>query len=121
MRIVIDIDGDNVAVHTDRALPDSDSTAITDAGPVPAELLRQFGRGRKAGAARGKRASAKPEGEAALNPLRAGELVARQRLAAYAQPAYESEVIETTDAGKAPALPKRRPTGSKRKRSARKK
>jgi hypothetical protein len=110
MRIIIEINGDNIAVHTDRQLAEADTASIVDAGSAPAELLRQFGgivekeRSGKAQAPRGKRGSIGPGKETPLNPLRAGEAVARQLLGQSAQ--LESESMETIDAGRAPKLPK---------------
>ena len=116
MRIIIEINGDNIAVHTDRQLAEADSASIVDAGSAPAELLRQFG---KTQPPRGKRGSIGPGKETPLNPLRAGEAVARQLLGQSAQ--LESEPTETIDAGRAPKLPKISGTEKRLRRPARKK
>jgi hypothetical protein len=133
MRIVIQIEGENVVVKTDRQYPETQPpetqlSSVVDAGPVPAELVNQFGRVRESGSANayeqsGKSPSSRRKGESvepetALNPLRAGEAAARRYLAAEARPIVQNELIETTDAGKAPRLPKvaRNEKGSKRSR-----
>jgi hypothetical protein len=123
MRIIIEINGDNIAVHTDRQLAEADTASIVDAGSAPAELLRQFGgiveKERSGKAPRGKRGSIGPGKETPLNPLRAGEAIARQLLGQSAQ--LESESMETIDAGRAPNLPKISGKEKRLKRSARKK
>jgi len=125
MKIIIEINGDNIAVHTDRQLADADSASIVDAGPAPAELLRKFGgiaeeeRSGKTQSPRGKRGSIGPGKETPLNPLRVGEAVARQLLGQSAQ--LESESIETMDAGRAPKLPKTSQKEKRLKRPARRK
>ena len=130
MKIVIEIDGENIAVHTDRQLAEADTASVVDAGSAPAELLRQFGgiveEKRSGKKPRGERGSIGPGKEIPLNPLRAGEAVARQLLGQSAQ--LESEPMETIDAGRAPKLLKisgkekrlKRPA-SKKKRPASKK
>jgi hypothetical protein len=132
MRIVIQIDGENVVVQTDHPLTETLTAPIVDAGQVPAELLQQDGQVRESEAtesheqsyktpsSRGKRGSAAPDREPSLNPLRAGEAAARKWLAAGGYSAQEAESFEATDGGKAPKLPtvprKKKPP----KRSARK-
>jgi hypothetical protein len=104
LRIIIEIDGDNVAVHTDRSMLEPDSASIVDAGSAPAELLRDFGglddRTVKVKSPRGKRGAAGTERETPLNPLRAGEAIARQLLGQVTR--EDSEALETIDAGSAP-------------------
>jgi len=125
MKIVIEIDGDNIAVHTDRRLAAADTASIVDAGSAPAELLRQFGgiveeeRSGKTQSRRGKRGLIDSGKETPLNPLRAGEAVARQLLGQSAQPA--SEPTEAIDAGPAPKLPKTSGKEKRLKRPAKKK
>jgi len=135
MRIVIDIDGENVTVHTDRQASETQGPPIVDAGPVPSELLQQYGHVRGAvtagmleqsGGAKahaGKRGS-KGARETPLNPLRAGAAAAYQRLAAGGQAFQAGESAEGMDAGKAPQIGKlsakaKRPKGgnSKKKKS----
>jgi hypothetical protein len=110
MRIVIEIDGDNVALHTDRQPVDRDAASIGNAGSAPVELLRQFG-GMESTATNGHDESredesgqygSSPDEETPLNPLRAGEAIARQRLGYPAR--LESESFQTIDAGVAPKL-----------------
>jgi hypothetical protein len=125
MKIVIEIDGDKIAVHTDRQLAEANTASIVDAGSAPAELLRQFGgiveeeRSGKTQSPRGKRGLIGPGKETFLNPLRAGEAVARQLLGQSAQ--LESESMETIDAGRAPKLPKISGKEKRLKRPARRK
>src|SRR5688572_17950308 len=107
MRIVIEIDGDNVAVHTDRQPPGADSVSIVDAGPAPTELLREFGgmeETKPKAASKARKGAALPGTEWGVNPLRAGEAIARHRLG-Y-PPREEGAPLETIDAGRAPKLPK---------------
>jgi hypothetical protein len=109
MRIIIEIDGDNVAVHTDRQLSETDTAKVVDAGSAPVELLRQYGgegvyeTSDLAKSPKGKRGAIKPRKDIPLNPLRAGEAIARQLLKSGGS---ESELYEIIDAGRAPGLPK---------------
>jgi hypothetical protein len=106
MRIVIEIDGDNVQVHTDRQLSETDTAKVTDAGSPPVDLLRQYAMDDaydEPQQSRGKASSVKPVKDAPLNPLRAGEAVAR-RTGNYVERAGES--IDVIDAGQAPRVPK---------------
>ena len=108
MRIIIEIDGDNVAVHTDRQLSETDTAKVVDAGSAPVELLRQYGgegmyeTSDVAQSPKGKRAAVKPRKDIPLNPLRAGEAIARRMM----KSGNESESDEIIDAGQAPGLPK---------------
>ncbi len=108
MRIIIEIDGDNVAVHTDRQLSETDATSGVDAGSAPVDLLREHGEAGPydtsdvARSAKGKRGAVKSRKDGPLNPLRAGEAIAR-RLAARG--GTEGDSYETIDAGRAPGIP----------------
>lgn len=109
MRIIIEIDGDNVAVHTDRQLSETDTTRVVDAGSAPVDLLRQHGgegvydTSDVAQSPKGKRRAVKSRKDIPLNPLRAGEAIARQRQQSGDS---ESELGVSIDAGRAPRLPK---------------
>ncbi len=109
MRIIIEIDGDNVAVHTDRQLSETDTAKVVDAGSAPVELLRQYGgEGMseipdRAQTPPEKRGAVKSRKDTPLNPLRAGEAIARQLVKTGGS---ESESYEIIDAGQAPGLPK---------------
>jgi hypothetical protein len=127
MRIIIEIDGDNVAVHTDRQPGDRDSASVENAGSAPVELLRQFGamestetKGHDGPYQDGPgRYDSSPDEETPLNPLRAGEAIARQRLGYPTR--LESQSFETVDAGAAPKLPAGPPGGSEKKKKKKKK
>jgi hypothetical protein len=117
MRIVIDIDGDNVQVHTerdsDRQLSGSNLSEVVDAGSPPADLLQRQSRGK--GGVKSYRE------DTPLNPLRAGQAVARRQLAQALEPAIEPG--EPVDAGRAPKLPgtSRRKKGSSTAKQRRRK
>lgn len=124
MRIIIEIDGDNVAVHTDRQLSETDADRGVDAGSAPVELLREHG-GEGifdtldvAQSPKGKRGAVKLRKDAPLNPLRAGEATAR-RLAARG--GTEGDSYETIDAGRAPGIPRVSRKKNSPKKSGRKK
>jgi hypothetical protein len=108
MRIIIEIDGDNVAVHTDRQLSETDTAKVVDAGSAPVELLREHGvegmyeSSDPAQSPRGKRGAVKPRKDTPLNPLRAGEAIARRLM----KTGDESGSYEIIDAGQAPGVPK---------------
>lgn len=108
MRIIIEIDGDNVAVHTDRQLSETDTAKVVDAGSAPVELLRQYGGEVSetpdvAQSPQGKRGAVKLRKDTPLNPLRAGEAIARQLVKSGGS---EGELYEIIDGGRAPGLPK---------------
>jgi hypothetical protein len=122
MRIIIEIDGDNVAVHTDRQLSETDTTRVVDAGSAPVELLREHGEegaydtSDVAQSPKGKRGAVKPRKNTPLNPLRAGEAAARRLVKTGGS---ESEPYEIIDAGQAPGLPKASRKKDKPKQSRR--
>jgi hypothetical protein len=105
MRIVIEIDGDNVQVHTDRRPHEAEAANIIDAGSAPMDLLRQHGEAEGAALPpRGKQKPIAPSKDTPLNPLRAGQAAAgRIRNAVGASDAESAEVV---DGGGAPKLPK---------------
>ncbi|HZU51571.1 MAG TPA: hypothetical protein VE968_06820 [Sphingomicrobium sp.] len=106
MRIIIDIDGATVVTRADASgqeLTAPIAAAGTDAGSAPVELLRQHaaisqGLGEHGEHGTGER-SPDREGEG-LNPLRAGEKVARKRLRHSVQ--HFAHPLEIIDAGSAP-------------------
>jgi hypothetical protein len=109
MRIVIEGEHGTV-VQTDRRPADAVQVNVIDAGPPPATLLRRFGRAPtqammqiEGGAAPSKRrAQKKTVEETPLNPLRAGEAIARAR---YGPKPGVSDKRPSADSG----LPKRSP------------
>jgi hypothetical protein len=107
MRIVIEIDGDDVQVHTDRQSRESGSADVVDAGSAPMDLLRQHGEIDESTDAarppRGKQGAIKPAKDTPLNPLRAGQAIARKHRVGGVEPNAESE--EVVDGGHAPKLP----------------
>ena len=110
MRIVIEIDGDNVQVHTDRQARDLEGANVVDAGSAPMDLLRQHGE--TAGVEdelppREKQRvikPIKPAKDTPLNPLRAGQAAAYALRAAGV--ASDAESTEVVDGGGAPKLPR---------------
>jgi hypothetical protein len=110
MRIVIEIDGDNVQVQTDRQPRESDSSNVVDAGSAPMDLLRQHGEA--AGLAgelppRGEQRAVKPMKpgkDTPLNPLRAGQAAALALRDAGV--GSDPESPEIVDGGGAPNLQK---------------
>jgi hypothetical protein len=112
MRIVIEIDGDNVQVHTDRQPREAGGANVIDAGSAPIDLLRQHGEiaglaGESQTAAqppRGKQGAMKPAKDTPLNPLRAGQAIARRLQAGGV--ASDLESGEVIDGGRAPKPPK---------------
>lgn len=107
MRIVIEIDGDDVQVHTDRQSRETGSANVVDAGSAPMDLLRQHGEIDEstdvARPPRVKQVPVKPAKDAPLNPLRAGQAIARQLQRGGIEPSAES--AEVVDGGHAPKLP----------------
>ena len=108
MRIVIEIDGDDVQVHTDRQSRETGSANIVDAGSAPMDLLRQHGEMDEstdvARPPRVKQAPIKPAKDTPLNPLRAGQAIARQLQRGGIEPSAESDKV--VDEGHAPKLPR---------------
>ena len=125
MRIVIEIDGDDVQVHTDRQSREVGSANVVDAGSAPIDLLREHGEAALAAPAlRIKHRPIKPSKDTPLNPLRAGQAAARRLRNADAGSA--DEAAEVVDGGGAPKLPNisREPNTSRdspQKRGGRKK
>ena len=107
MRIVIEIDGDDVQVHTDRQSRETGSANVVDAGSAPMDLLRQHGEiDESADVARPprvKQGPIKPAKDTPLNPLRAGQAIARQLQRGGIESSAES--AEVVDGGHAPKLP----------------
>lgn len=126
MRIVIEIDGDNVQVQTDRQSPEKDNANVVDAGSAPIDLLRQHGEGEGLADESHARPEQqrtikpiKPSKDTPLNPLRAGQAAARQLVQRRADEDAESR--EAIDAGQAPTVPRssgkektRKPRGDKK-------
>ena len=111
MRIVIEIDGDNVQVQTDRQPRESENANVVDAGSAPIDLLREHGEAEgladESRSERGQQRSIKPikpAKDTPLNPLRAGQAAARQLVSKRAD--EEAESIDAIDAGQAPNVPK---------------
>ena len=108
------IEGQGVVVQSESA--DATHGNVIDAGPPPAALLRRFGRPpapaamqMEGGAAPSARGSRKTVPGTPLNPLRAGEAIARARLGG-----------KPDVAGKLQPADVRAPRGSSRKNSQRK-
>lgn len=109
MRIIIEIEGDKVVARTDQPIDqllETHSASIADAGSAPVELLRDFaiqGTALVDSASTGKKRSTSKQ-NAALNPLRAGEAIAREQLT---YPTRQlSDAVEIIDAGGAPGPPR---------------
>ena len=108
MRIIIEADGNVIDERIIEPVPPGDP--IHDAGPAPMDMLRRFGRivPDEAELNRADQASAVAAGdEPYLNPLRAGQARARERLA-RSTPSQDADEIVSVKGGKAPSLPKAR-------------
>jgi hypothetical protein len=102
MRIIIEIEGDQVDVKTDRQAKIAfGDTNMLDAGPPHAELLAQFG---KVDQGKNDDVEAKlerPEQRelASMNPLRRGEAIAHLRTGRSSVAGELADAVDNVDAG----------------------
>lgn len=104
MRIIIEADDNVIDQRIIEPPPPGDR--IHDAGPAPTDMLRRFGRlvPDEVELTRPEIASEAAAGDKPyLNPLRAGQARARERLAGAAQPLATDEIV-SVKGGKAPSL-----------------